>query len=137
MHDADDAPGRHRLDRWLWFTRFFKTRSLATQTVSLGRVTLNGARVRPAHAVQVGDRISIVMDRETRDVVVRDLPLRRGPAPEAQSCYAETEESQARRAAARENRRIAEMTHPRTLHRPDKRERRQLDRLRRRQGEGS
>ena len=85
--DAEDAPGRHRLDRWLWFTRFFKTRSLATQTVSLGRVTLNGERVRPAHAVQIGDRIGISLDRDTRDVIVRDLPERRGPAPEAQACY--------------------------------------------------
>ena len=137
MRDDDDEGDdeRHRLDRWLWFTRFFKTRSLATQTVSLGRVTLNGARVRPAHAVQVGDRIAISLDRETRDIVVRDLPHRRGPPPEAQACYAETEESQARRAAARETRKLAEISHPRTLGRPDKRERRQLDRLRRRQGD--
>ena len=135
MADPEDSTERHRLDRWLWFTRFFKTRSLASQTVSLGRVTLNGARVRPAHAVQIGDRIAISLDRETRDIVVRDLPERRGPAPEAQACYAETEESQARRAAARETRKLAEASHPRTLGRPDKRERRQLDKLRRRQGD--
>jgi ribosome-associated heat shock protein Hsp15 len=135
MTDPEESSERHRLDRWLWFTRFFKTRSLATQTVSLGRVTLNGARVRPAHAVQVGDRIAISQDRETRDVIVRDLPVRRGPAPEAQACYSETEESQARRAVARETRKLAEMSHPRTLGRPDKRDRRQLDRLRRRQGD--
>ena len=135
MQDEEDSPERHRLDRWLWFTRFFKTRSLATQSVSLGRVTLNGARVRPAHAVQVGDRIAISRDGETWDIVVRDLPQRRGPAPEAQACYAETEESEARRVAARERRKLAEISHPRTLGRPDKRDRRQIDKLRRRQGD--
>lgn len=130
MDDSDAPAERHRLDRWLWFTRFFKTRSLATQAVSLGRVSLNGARVKPAHTVQVGDRIDITLDRDTREVVVRDLPLRRGPAPEAQACYSESEASIARREAARESRRLAEISHPRTLARPDKRDRRQLARFR-------
>ena len=130
MADPEESTERHRLDRWLWFTRFFKTRSLATHAISLGRVTLNGARVKPAHVVQIGDRVAITLDRATRDVLVRDLPLRRGPAPEAQACYAESAESVARRETAREARRLAEISHPRTLGRPDKRERRQLARFR-------
>ena len=130
MFEREESAERHRLDRWLWFTRFFKSRSLATQAVSLGRVTLNGARVKPAHTVQVGDRIGVNLDREVREVVVRELPERRGPAPEAQSCYAESEESIARREAARAARRLADSSHPRTLGRPDKRDRRLLARFR-------
>ena len=130
MEEPEGTAERHRLDRWLWFTRFFKTRSLATQAVSLGRVSLNGARVKPAHSVQVGDRIDITLDRDTRELVVRDLPQRRGPAPEAQACYAESEASIARREAARDSRRLAEISHPRTPGRPDKRDRRQLARFR-------
>jgi ribosome-associated heat shock protein Hsp15 len=130
MSDPEDSTERHRLDRWLWFTRFFKSRSLATQAVTLGRVTLNGARVKPAHVVQVGDRVAVSLERDVRDVVVRDLPHRRGPAPEAQSCYAESEQSIARREAAREARKLADISHPRTLGRPDKRDRRQLARFR-------
>jgi ribosome-associated heat shock protein Hsp15 len=133
MHDEDASDGRHRLDRWLWFTRFFKTRSIATQAVTLGRVTLNGARVKPAHEVRIGDLIAITVDRDVREVEARALPQRRGPAPEAQACYAETPQSMARREAARESRRLADASHPRTLGRPDKRDRRQLAKLRGRQ----
>jgi ribosome-associated heat shock protein Hsp15 len=65
---------------------------------------------------------------------VTGLPSRRGPASEAQSSYVETPESVARRAATREQHRLAAMNHPLPDARPDKRERRLLDRLRRRQG---
>jgi ribosome-associated heat shock protein Hsp15 len=62
------------------------------------------------------------------------LPVRRGPAPEAQACYVETPESVDRSARTREQQRLAAITRPRPDARPDKRQRRQLDRLRRQQG---
>jgi ribosome-associated heat shock protein Hsp15 len=117
---------RHRLDKWLWCTRFFKTRSLASQAVSGGRVHLNGERVKAAHVIRVGDRISLNLDGVVAHFDVLGLPARRGPAPEARSHYAETPESAAKRAEIREKHRLAEMSRPRPDTRPDKRERRRL-----------
>jgi ribosome-associated heat shock protein Hsp15 len=129
----EDSTGRHRLDRWLWFARFFKTRALATQAVSGGRVKVNGERVKPAHDVRVSDRLTLNVQYDTLDVQVLAIPARRGPASEAQACYAETPESVQRRAASREQRRLANLSRPQPDTRPDKRERRQLDKLRRQQ----
>ncbi|MET0291913.1 MAG: RNA-binding S4 domain-containing protein [Steroidobacteraceae bacterium] len=129
----EDQDERHRLDRWLWFARFFKTRSLATDAVASGRIKLNEARVKPSHEVRIGDRLVLVLERDSLEIDVTGLPTRRGPAPEAQKQYAETAESIARRAQVRENRRLSAMSHAPPDARPDKRERRQLDRLKRRQ----
>jgi ribosome-associated heat shock protein Hsp15 len=115
----------------LWFTRFHKSRALATQAVGGGKVKLNGERVKPAHVVRVGDRISVSQQYDTLELDVVALPLRRGPATEAQKCYAETAESLQRRNVNREQRRIADQGVQRSEGRPDKRERRQLEKLRR------
>jgi len=125
---------RHRLDKWLWFTRFFKTRSLATDAVAGGRVHLNGERVKASHVVRVGDRISLNLDGVVAHFDVAGLPARRGPAPEARTHYAETPESAAKRTEMREKHRLAEMSRPRPDTRPDKRERRRLVKFQR--GEG-
>jgi ribosome-associated heat shock protein Hsp15 len=130
MTEAD----RHRLDKWLWFTRFFKTRSLATEAVAGGRVHLNGERVKAAHVVRVGDRISLNLDGVVAHFDVLGLPARRGPAPEARTHYAETRESAAKRTEMREKHRLAEMSRPRSDTRPDKRQRRRLAKFQR--GEG-
>jgi ribosome-associated heat shock protein Hsp15 len=122
---------RHRLDKWLWCVRFFKTRSLAAQAVSGGRVHLNGERVKAAHVVRVGDRVSLNLDGTTAQFDVLGLPVRRGPAPEARTHYAETPESTARRAEMREKHRLAELSRPRPDTRPDKRQRRQLAKFQR------
>jgi ribosome-associated heat shock protein Hsp15 len=116
-----------RLDKWLWFARFFKSRSLATDAVAGGRVHVNGARVKPAHDVQVGDTLSITRGDMRFEVVVHGMLQRRGPAAEAQSAYVETPESIVAREQKREQMRIAP---PAPLGRPDKHERRALRGLR-------
>lgn len=131
MSAEDPKSERHRIDKWLWCTRFFKTRSLAAQAVSGGKVHLNGERVKPAHAVRVGDRISLTLDGMSAEFDVIGLPVRRGPAPEARTHYAETPASAERRAKLREQHRLAEMSRPRPDTRPDKRDRRRLVRLQR------
>ncbi len=131
-HAADDE--RHRLDKWLWQVRLFKSRSIATDAVSGGRVKLDGERVKPAHPVRAGQKVSITLDDRAIELEVLGLPNRRGPAPEAQACYVETAASAERSAQRREQRRLAAQLRPQPDHRPDKRERRQLDRLRRNQG---
>ena len=87
-----------RIDKWLWAARFFKTRSLATEAVPGGRVHMDGARVKPAKDVRVGDRLEITIGEAVFAVEVRGLADKRGPASQAQRLYEETEES---RGAAR------------------------------------
>jgi ribosome-associated heat shock protein Hsp15 len=131
----DDSPAaRHRIDRWLWCTRFFKTRSAAAQAVSGGKVHMNGDRVKPAHGVQVGDQFGLMIGGVLAEFEVQGLPVRRGPATEAQACYSEQPASIARRAKHREAQRLADLSRPRSTTRPDKRDRRKLMRFQR--GEG-
>jgi len=134
MSSDSEAGGRHRIDKWLWHVRLFKARSQATDAVNGGRVKLDGERVKPAHPVRVGQQVSVTFDARAIEVTVLAMPPRRGPATQAQACYAETADSVARSTQLREERRLAALTRPQPDHRPDKRERRQLDRLRRQQG---
>jgi ribosome-associated heat shock protein Hsp15 len=79
---------RRRLDRWLWFARFAKTRGLAAKLVTEGFVRVNGARVEnPAKAVAVGDVLTVAARHITAVVRVEALGERRGPAPEARRLY--------------------------------------------------
>lgn len=79
---------RQRLDKWLWFARFAKTRTLASKLVASGFVRLNGQRTdNPAKAVAVGDVITIALARATLVIRVERLGERRGPAPEARQLY--------------------------------------------------
>lgn len=95
-----------RIDKWLWAARFYKTRSLATDDIHKGRIRVNGNEVKPAREVKPGDTVSMHQGGLTRSVVVRAVSDRRGPAPEAQQLYAETEESLRLRAEAQEQRRM-------------------------------
>jgi ribosome-associated heat shock protein Hsp15 len=121
----------HRLDKWLWHVRFYKTRSLATAAINGGKAHLNADRVKPAHRVRVGDRVSLNLQGVVAEFEVLGLPLRRGPAPEAQSFFLETPASAERRAKLREQQRLAQVSRPRPDARPDKRDRRRLMRLQR------
>lgn len=133
MSTPDTQADRHRLDKWLWHTRFFKTRALATQAVSGGKVKLHGERIKPAHELRPGDRLSISRDQDTIDIDVVAFPPRRGPASMAMACYVETPQSLERKVVAREQHRLASLIRPQPDTRPDKRQRRQLEKLRRNQ----
>ncbi|MDJ0992255.1 MAG: RNA-binding S4 domain-containing protein [Dinoroseobacter sp.] len=79
---------RQRLDKWLWFARFFKTRSLAAKIVSSGGVRINANRVtKSATAVAVGDVLTFAQGGAIRVVRVEAPGMRRGPATEAQALY--------------------------------------------------
>ena len=118
-----------RVDKWLWAARFFKTRSLATQAVSGGKVEVNGARVKPACRIRTGERLTIRRGVTQWVVVVRGLNRERRPAREAVLLYEETPESRKARSGEEERRRQAQARRERGLGRPTKRERRELDRL--------
>jgi ribosome-associated heat shock protein Hsp15 len=79
---------RQRLDKWLWFARFAKSRTLAAKLVTSGFVRVNGQRAdNAAKALAVGDVITLALARTTLLVRVEGLGMRRGPAPEAQTLY--------------------------------------------------
>jgi ribosome-associated heat shock protein Hsp15 len=126
--ETTDSRDGLRIDKWLWFARFFKSRSQATDAVSGGLVHVNGERAKPSRVVQVNDRLQITRDELRFDVVIRGMPQRRGPAAEAQAHYVETPESIAAREQRRENSRLAP---PAPDGRPDKHDRRALRNLRR------
>jgi len=127
---ASDETG-NRLDKWLWYCRFYKTRSLATAAIAGGKVHLNAERVKPAHRVRQGDRLSLSLDGIVAEFDVVALPRRRGPAAEAQTHYAETAASAERRVVLREQQKLAQLSRPHSDARPDKRDRRRLMRLQR------
>ena len=54
-----------RIDKWLWAARFFKTRGLAQMAIDSGRVLLGDARIKPAHAVKVGDKLAVTAGERT------------------------------------------------------------------------
>jgi ribosome-associated heat shock protein Hsp15 len=82
-----------RIDKWLWAARFFKTRSLAGDAVTGGKIDVNGARAKPSRSMRLGDKLNIRRGAFEWTVVVKGLARLRGPAPEAQLLYEETEES--------------------------------------------
>ncbi|HEY2781820.1 MAG TPA: S4 domain-containing protein [Steroidobacteraceae bacterium] len=128
---TDEKSDSHRLDKWLWHARFFKTRSLATAAITGGKVHLNAERVKPAHRVRVGDRLSLSLQGIVGEFEVLGLPVRRGPAAEALKHYLETAASAERRAKLKDQQRLANISRPRPDTRPDKRERRRLLKLHR------
>ena len=120
-----------RLDVWLWVARLAKTRSLANEAVTGGRVQVDGQRAKPSRTVRPGDTIEITTGLAPRTVVVKGVQPRRGPASEAQLLYEETPESVAARERVQAERRLH--AGPQPVHgggRPTKRDRRRLDRER-------
>jgi ribosome-associated heat shock protein Hsp15 len=121
-----------RLDRWLWAARFFKTRSLAAEAVDGGKVHVNGTRVKRSKTVTVGDELMISKPPFELTVIVEGLSEHRGPAAEAQRLYRETDAS----VAARERLRLQLKYQPTVAYegkgRPTKKDRRALERLKRR-----
>jgi ribosome-associated heat shock protein Hsp15 len=86
-----------RIDKWLWAARFFKTRGLAAEAVSGGKVEINDARRKPSRMVRAGDQLTIRRGPYQWTVIVRAVSKLRGPASQAQALYDETEESVRRR----------------------------------------
>lgn len=120
-----------RLDKWLWCARFYKTRSLATEEIAKGRVTVNGQAAKPARDLRCGDTVALRQGPVARTVLVRALSGARGPAPVAQLLYEETPESIAARERAAEQRRLVpEPAAALQEGRPTKRDRRNIDRAR-------
>ncbi len=120
-----------RVDKWLWYARFFKTRTLATTLCRASKVRVNRTVIGKPHTIlRPGDVLTFPMGREIRVVRVVALGSRRGPAPEAQTLYEDL--TPATRPETRSGDGAAARVAPRSLGagRPTKRDRRALDRLR-------
>jgi ribosome-associated heat shock protein Hsp15 len=122
---------RVRVDKWLWASRFAKTRSAATELVIAGHVKIGGVRVKPAREVAPGDTIEIQLGTTRRVVVVTGVAERRGPAKVAVTLYEETPESREERERLSLERRLARPLGADLGARPTKQERRRLEALRR------
>ncbi len=123
---------RVRMDKWLWAARFFKTRSLAAHACDLGRIEANGHPSKAAREVRVGDRLLVKNDSGDYEINVLVLSEVRGPAAVAQTLYKETEEGRAARLKAAEERKAMPHFDAWPEGKPSKRDRREIDRLRRR-----
>jgi ribosome-associated heat shock protein Hsp15 len=123
---ASAGPGL-RIDKWLWFARFFKSRAQATAAVAGGLVHVNDERVKPSRLIHRDDRIRITRDETRLELIVQGIPIRRGPAPEARTHYLETPESVAAAATRRE---FARHAPPAPMGKPDKHARRAIRSLR-------
>ena len=120
-----------RIDKWLWAARFYKTRALASEAVSGGKVHVNEQRAKPSRLLHPGDTLHINRNEIEYTIVVEAVSERRGPAPEAQKLYRETAESIRQREQAASERRLTAGNAPAPERRPNKRDRRLLTKLRR------
>jgi ribosome-associated heat shock protein Hsp15 len=116
-----------RIDKWLWAARLLKTRVLAAEAVSGGRVHVNGAAVRPSRQVREGDRVELTRGGVRTCVIVKGTAERRGPAAQAAQLYEETPESQRARELYIAQRRLAQPPGVELGGRPTKRDRRRYE----------
>jgi len=126
-----EAPTAVRLDKWLWAARFYKTRTAATAAVAGGKVEVNGEAAKPARSVIPGDEVRIRIPPYEHVVVVLALGERRGSSRDAALLFEETAASRAAREERAQQLRDAPLLRF-DAGRPSKRDRRALDRFRRR-----
>ena len=93
--------GRIRLDKWLWAARFYRTRSLSAQAIDAGQVRVDGERVKAAHPIRAGMRVSVRKQALTWSVDVVGVAQRRGSATDAAALYRETADSARRKPSRR------------------------------------
>ncbi len=126
-----------RLDKWLWSVRFFKTRSLATDAVSSGKVLVDGSRAKPARQICIGQHLSIRKGPFEFSVQVDRLIEKRVGAKDAQTAYSESEESIQKRVELQEKLKDDRILSQgeRLAGRPNKRDRRLIHKFKTRDGD--
>ncbi|TXH33155.1 MAG: RNA-binding S4 domain-containing protein [Rhodospirillaceae bacterium] len=122
-----------RLDKWLWFARFVKSRSLASKLVEDGRMRVNNVPTAKAHyAIRPGDVLTFALGPHIRVIKVVALGQRRGPAVEAQQLYLDLDPPMPRKAVSSgglPDDDLADAQRDAGSGRPTKRERRAIERL--------
>ena len=123
---------RVRLDKWLWAARFYKTRSLAADAVEKGKVEVNGERAKRAKLLQPGDSLIIRLGPYQHILTVRVVSEKRGPATVATKLYEESPEGRKAREAMQVQVKAAQSVPGYDRGRPTKKDRRDIERVRRR-----
>lgn len=120
---------RLRIDKWLWYARFFKSRTLARKLCASNRLRLNEALIGKAHAtLKAGDVLTFPKEHEIRVIKVIALGHRRGPASEAATLYEDLEPPMPK-SRDHEKKPAAPGSRDHGAGRPTKADRRALDRL--------
>ncbi|CAM3475146.1 ribosome-associated heat shock protein Hsp15 [Parendozoicomonas haliclonae] len=127
---SDSDNQKVRLDKWLWAARFYKTRSLCRDAIEGGKVHVNGQRAKPSKDARVGDILVLRQGFDEKTVVIEELSDDRRGAVEAQKLYRETEESLQKREQEAARRKAFRGSNPMLERRPDKKERRDIHKLR-------
>lgn len=133
MTDGYETPSAQRVDKWLWFARLLKSRTLAQTLAESGRIRLSRAGAetlritRASHILRAGDVLTFPLGSRVRVVRVRAAGKRRGPAPEARTLYEDLAPLDRSAAATRPQ---AAPSRAKGTGRPTKKDRRALDRLR-------
>ncbi|MCF2911083.1 MULTISPECIES: ribosome-associated heat shock protein Hsp15 [Pseudoalteromonas] len=118
-----------RLDKWLWAARFYKTRTIAREMIQGGKVHYNGQRCKPSRMVEVGATIKLAQGFDEKEVTVLQIMEKRQSAPIAQTLYEESAASLEKRAQNAIARKNNSFFAPRPEHKPDKKQRRELLKL--------
>ena len=129
MTRDEDQGAEVRLDKWLWAARFYKSRAMARAMIEGGKVHYNGQRSKPGKQVEVGALVRLWQGDDEKEVQVLQLAQQRRGASEAQLLYRETEQSERKRQQTAEARRLNSLYAPHPESRPDKKQRRDLMRL--------
>ena len=125
----EDASPSVRLDKWLWACRFFKTRTLARDNINAGKVQYNGAKAKPGKLVELGANVRVPQGYDEKVVTVKVLCEQRQAAPIAQTFYEETAASLEKREQNAAARKINGFHSPKPENRPDKKQRREIIKL--------
>ena len=115
-----------RLDKWLWCSRFYKTRKLSLDAIKAGKIKHEGNRVKPSRTVRPGESYTIRKGPYTYLITILALSNNRCSATDAKNLYSESEESVQARDTVSQQLKISNAMTPRSRGRPSKRERRKL-----------
>ena len=116
-----------RLDTWLWYARFYKSRSLSSKAISSGKLRINSNKItKPATKVKTNDVLTLNYVNEIRIIQIQSLGSRRGPASEAQSLYIDLTED---RIGSSNVKSKIEKSKKDSNKRPTKKDRRLLDKI--------
>ena len=119
-----------RLDKWLWAARFYKTRQLASEAISGGKVHVNGQRTKPGKDVKIGNLLTISKDKLRWEITVVAIQGQRRSAKEAALLYQESAESLAKRELQIiQNREQRELFDVSSSQKPNKKDRRLIHRF--------
>jgi ribosome-associated heat shock protein Hsp15 len=128
---STDETTRVRVDKWLWAARFFKTRALAAGAIESGKVEVNGERAKRAKQLQVGDSLKVRLGPYHHIISVLAVSEQRGPAAVARTLYEENAEGRKAREAMQVQVKAAQSTSGYDGGRPSKKDRREIEKLRR------